>query len=456
MDRSTIAAIATAAGNAGIGIVKISGNQAIAITASLFHPARSSANWTLSHRLCYGRIKAPDNGELVDDVLVSVMRAPFSYTGEDVVEINAHGGRFVLERILELVLDAGARLAGPGEYTRRAFVNGRIDLTQAEAVIDIVMAKTALQQRHAAAQRDGRLSAVVSALRQELVQALVALEAAIDFPEDIADEQPQALAERLATTVLTPAQALADAYRDGRLLREGVRLALVGRPNVGKSSLLNKLLDSDRVIVTPYPGTTRDVIEETIMIDGVTIALADTAGLHESADPIETLGMARTRAHAQRCDLVVFVVEANALGPDETLIEPFQEKPLIVAINKIDLADEQALAKTSTYWHRYPQVRVSALTGAGTATLKAAIGQICLGQGMTDPDMLVPAKRHQQAIVQVIDHTRLAIDGLLDGLPAELVCMELQTARAAADAMLGIDAPPELLDEIFSRFCIGK
>lgn len=456
MDPTTIAAIATATGSGGIGIVKLSGTRAIAIAQGLFRPVRPGRRWGQTHRLCYGHIIEPDSGRPVDEVLISVMRGPFSYTGEDVVEINAHGGTAVPQRILELVLAAGARLAEPGEFTRRAFVNGRIDLTQAEAVIDIVTAKTVSQQRLAMAQLDGRLRQTVTELRLAIVNALVALEAAIDFPEDVNDADPDGLVRQLTRTVLEPAQALVAAHDNGRVIREGIRLALVGRPNVGKSSLLNRLLDADRAIVTPYPGTTRDVIEETILINGITVAVADTAGLHDACDPVEALGMARTLAHVRNCDMVLVVVDGAAAQPDEEILGHLAGRPLIVVINKIDTATPQALAKTSACWHNYPQARVSALTGAGMADLKAIIGRHCLGQGLADVDRLVPALRHKQALDLMVIHTRAAIGGLEQDLPAEIVSLELQTARAAADQVLGIEAAPELLDEIFGRFCIGK
>jgi len=456
MDPTTIAAIATATGSGGIGIVKISGARAVAIAQTIFRPARSGSHWRQTHRLSYGHIIEPASGRRVDEVLVSVMRGPFSYTGEDVVEINAHGGTAVPKRILELVLAAGARLAEPGEFTRRAFVNGRIDLTQAEAVIDIVMAKTVSQQRLAMAQLDGRLRQMVTQLRLAIMDTLVVLEAAIDFPDDVSGADPIGLAQHLATDVLEPAQALCEAHVHGRVIREGIRLALVGRPNVGKSSLLNRLIDADRAIVTPYPGTTRDVIEETILVNGISVAVADTAGLHDTADPVETIGMARTLVHIGNCDMVLAVVDGGAARPDEDLIGLLEGRPLIVVINKIDTAGPQALAKTCACWHNYPQAQVSALTGAGIADLKATIVKHCLGKGLADTDRLVPALRHKLSLELVAAHAKAAIAGLKQDLPAEIVCLELQAARTAADRVLGIEAPPELLDEIFGRFCIGK
>ncbi len=327
MDNSTIAAIATPGGRGGIGIIKISGPKAVLIAKVIFSPAdqqstsesgkRSSLKTATragyqSHRLNYGHIIDPGTGRIVDEVLLSVMKAPRSYTREDVVEINAHGGQAALNAILELVCKHGARIAEPGEFTQRAFLNGRIDLTQAEAVIDIINARTNKFLQVATAQVEGKLRRSIEQIREFLIELLTRAEAAIDFPDDVKDiAEPERTAAEIEARVIKPLRTLIQYHVDGRVLRDGLKVAVIGRPNVGKSSLLNCLVQKERAIVTDVPGTTRDMIEEALNIDGYSVILTDTAGLHDTDDPIETLGIEKTIENVNGADLVLFMVEAN-------------------------------------------------------------------------------------------------------------------------------------------------
>ncbi|HAO21092.1 MAG TPA: tRNA uridine-5-carboxymethylaminomethyl(34) synthesis GTPase MnmE, partial [Desulfobacteraceae bacterium] len=316
MAEDTIAAIATPVGSGGIGIIKISGRQALPIAAALFRPFRKHTGFfPESHQLYYGHIV--NDEQILDEVLLAVMKAPHSYTGEDVVEIQAHAGTFLLKSILESVLKQGARLAHPGEFTKRAFLNGRIDLTQAEAVMDLICAKSTRSLDIAAAQLRGGIREEIEAIRQSLLSVLSAIEAGIDFPEDMGDDisAEQTIAQLNAAVFRI--REMISRYRDGHVLKEGLKVLVIGRPNVGKSSLMNRLLGRDRVIVTPIPGTTRDLIEESLTIQGIPIILADSAGLHEGGDLAEQIGMEKTCQYIDEADLILFMLDASALMTPE-------------------------------------------------------------------------------------------------------------------------------------------
>ena len=361
MDNSTIAAIATPSGRGGIGIIKLSGPDAVSIATAIFYPidSKSTANTKKrppidekfsdpldSHRLYYGHVVDPESDRVLDEVLLSVMKAPRTYTREDVVEINAHGGPVAVHALLELVLKQGARLADPGEFTKRAFLNGRIDLTQAEAVIDIINARTDKSLHLAAAQIDGRLRRQLESIRDYLIELITRIEAAIDFPEDVEEiVDPPATIKGIKSNTVEPLLRLIQHHTEGNVLRDGFKVAVVGRPNVGKSSLLNCLLQKDRAIVTSVPGTTRDTIEETLNIAGLPVIIADTAGLHDTDDPIESIGIEKTLENVNGADLVLFMVEAHVppTAEDTYIFEKIQSKPYIIVVNKIDLVQGENL-----------------------------------------------------------------------------------------------------------------
>jgi tRNA modification GTPase len=450
----TIAAIATAPGEGGIGIVRLSGAEARAILGHLFRPANSGAALE-SHRLVYGHIVEPEGARVVDEVLVAFMRAPHTYTREDLVEINAHGGPLVLRRILDLTIAAGARAAGPGEFTLRAFLNGRIDLAQAEAVMDLVAAQTDAQLRHAAESLGGRLSDAIRAVRADILDVMAYLTARIDFPEDdvpMADVAPQLAG---ATARLDALLADADA---GIVLRRGLRVALVGCPNVGKSSLLNALLRQDRAIVTPIPGTTRDTLEESASLAGLPFVLVDTAGFNEAPDAVERLGIERSAAALEAADVVLLVLDASRpLGDgDRDLLARLcvghtPGRALLVA-NKCDLPaalDPSALPAAP--------LATSAVTGAGIAELEARLVEIALGGRAPGADsFLVTSPRHKDALARAATHLAAARAGLATGLPEDFLTIDLEAALRALGEITGESVGEDLLDAIFSRFCIGK
>jgi tRNA modification GTPase len=475
MDNSTIAAIATPSGRGGIGIIKISGPEAVSIAKTIFHPRvsglnsdadihlKSSANgngYFKSHRLYYGEVRDPADERILDEVLMTVMKAPRTYTREDVVEINAHGGAAALQAILALVLRRGARLAQPGEFTKRAFLNGRIDLTQAEAVIDMINAVTEKSLRIAAAQIEGQLKNQVQALRKILVALLTRVEAAIDFPEDVEDiVDPKKTALEIRTAVVGPLKRLIRHYSDARILRDGLKVAVVGKPNVGKSSLMNRLVQKERAIVTSIPGTTRDVIEETINLQGIPVIISDTAGLHESHDPIEAIGIEKTLEHVNGSDLVLFLTEA--IGPlnaeDYQVFEKVKSKPLIIVINKIDLAADETAALIPDSWGKTERVRISALYGRGIDSLKDKIIRAVQGERPIDFDAsIVPNLRHKVAFERCFEAAASVVFQMRNGTSTDLIALDLQEAVDALDEVLGTNVKLDVLEQIFSRFCLGK
>jgi len=455
----TIAAIATPAGVGGIGVVKISGPSAWAIGQRLFQPARVPET-LCSHRLYHGHILEPDTGRTVDEVLTSFMRAPHTYTREDVVEINCHSGMAVLERILELVLRSGARLAEPGEFTRRAFLNGRIDLTQAEAVLDVIHSKTRRSLDLASEHLRGTLHLIITDLRSRLLRVLATVEAAIDFPdEEIETPEGVELAERLRTQVLGAMTDLLSRYEDGRILREGLAVIIAGKPNVGKSRLLNTLLRSDRALVTPVPGTTRDVIEEGFNLRGISIRLVDTAGLREADNLVEQLGMELTRDRIARADLVLLVLDRSVplTREDLQIYEELGDKPRLVLLNKADLECHPDFAGAGGRFPGETILEISALRGDGIDTLKDAVFQTILGRRLdTETSVVAPNLRHKMCLEGTQGAVTRAIELIESGASAELVAIELQEALAHLGEIIGMTTSEDVLDEIFSRFCIGK
>lgn len=445
----TIAAISTPFGEGAIAVVRLSGPQAMAIADAVFVSKLRAGQ--LSPRVQqFGGIF--DGERKLDDVLLCVHRAPHSYTGEDVVEINCHGGVLVTRRILELLLGKGARSAGPGEFTQRAFLNGKMDLTQAEAVMDLISAQTDLAMRAANEQLAGRLGERIRALRERLLELLAHVEAFIDFPdEDIDPDTGEALLAKL-DAARAETQSLLETAAQGRVLREGVRTVIYGAPNVGKSSLLNLLLGYERAIVSPKPGTTRDVIEEVINLRGIPLRLVDTAGIRESADEVEQEGMERTRRQVERADLVLHVVDANeerATGilPAECRLEA---ATTLCVLNKIDLGEHES-------WRGVEGVRISCLAGTGIEKLDDAIEQRITGGAATHRDWALAINaRHKACLENALQFSEAARRGLLEELSPELVAEELRGALDAVGDVVGRVENEDVLGRIFATFCIGK
>jgi tRNA modification GTPase len=450
----TIAAISTPLGEAGIGIVRLSGPDAEAIARQIFRPHRPHRRWR-SHHLYLGNILDLQGG-IVDEVLLTYMRAPHTYTRQDVVEINCHSGYGVLSRILKLTLGLGARLARPGEFTLRAFLSGRLDLTQAEAVLEVIQSRTQAGLKVAAEHLRGDLSQELHRAREALLDLLARVEAALDFPEEAEELSPEALQEELLNQV-RPLQRLCATYQEGRLLKEGLLVVIAGRPNAGKSSLLNRLLASDRAIVTEIPGTTRDLIEEAITLVGVPVRLTDTAGLGPGEDLVEKLGIQRTKERLSQADLVLYLVDGSQpLAPeDRQSLAELAHRPGVAVINKVDLPprlNEADLKEVSAF----PILKISALNGQGVEDLKQEIVALALGGGIKTAGQIITQARHHQHLSRCLGFLGQAQDLLGAAPPWELVALELKEAIRELGEITGQEVGDAILDRIFSQFCVGK
>ncbi len=459
MDGSTIAAIATPAGRGGIGIVKVSGIDALDITGNIFRRSGSGTTSFQSHRLYHGHIIDPGSGRIIDEVLMGVMRAPHTYTREDVVEINAHSGHIVLQNILDLLLSQGVRLAEPGEFTQRAFLNGRIDLTQAEAVIDIISAKSHKALESAAIHLKGKMGERVSEIRVTVLNLLAEIEAAIDFSDELdTGNLAHISVKALQDGVIVPLENLIETYIRGHVFRDGIRMIIVGRPNVGKSSLMNHFLGKDRVIVTPIPGTTRDVIREGINIQGIPIVIADSAGLHSSDDPVEVIGMRKTHEEIADSEIVLLLIDAETgmTSEDLEIYENVKHKRILMVVNKVDLVKEGCDIATPDNFNHEAIVQTSALYGTGVETLKDTIINRIVGSDGPDIETsVIPSLRHKVALETALCAAKDARVNINEGA-MELIAIDLAKAVDALGEIIGITDKPDLLEEIFSRFCIGK
>ena len=478
----TIAAIATPPGYGGIGIVRVSGPDAFDMVLPLLRRPDGDTVLPPSHTLTYAHFIAPDTQEIVDETLVAFMRAPHTYTRENVVEIQGHGGPLILQRITRLLLARGARMANPGEFTLRAFLNGRLDLAQAEAVMDLISSQTEVGQRLAMQQLRGRISEQVQHARHTLLGVLARIEASIDFPEE---DVPTPQASELTPSV-REAQRQVDSLlagsEQGRLYRQGLRTAIIGRPNVGKSSLLNALLRSERAIVTPIAGTTRDTVEEVANVRGIPLHLIDTAGITPTSDPVEQIGVERSRAAAESADLILLVFDGSEPltaqdqrvseelwvmgfgGPGEqessrqgSVLQEMARRPVILIINKSDCPQVVETAQLRQMWPGAPLISTSMLSGAGLAELEEHIANLVLaGKTLQSESALITSARHQESLRRASEHIRASLIPLRDGLPLDFVSIDLRAAYDALGEVTGETASEDLLERIFSEFCIGK
>lgn len=451
----TIAAISTPQGEGGIGIIRISGPQSLSILQQLFHSIPGGG--FNSHRFYYGEIVQPSSGTLYDEVLTVYMQAPRSFTREDVVEIHCHGGTMILQQILQLVLDHGARLADPGEFTRRAFLNGRIDLVQAESIIDLIRAKTEASVSLAQHQRDGSVSARLIELQGVLRHLLALIEAYVDFPDEDLGETDNSVLIGIYETALARVRDLITGYRDGRVLRDGVSVLIAGKPNVGKSSLLNTLLREKRAIVTSIPGTTRDLIEEIVSLGGLPVKLLDTAGICQSDDPVEQEGIRLARERIPTADLILFILDSSRPfdADDVAVAEALQGSNFLIVQNKSDLPP---LLRLPDGLSAVRSISVSTSNGEGVESLKTAISEMFLNGRISDNrDLVLLSKaRHRDALLKVDSSLLNFNESLRAGISPELLAIDLRDALDAIGQITGETTPDDILDLIFGQFCIGK
>ena len=450
----TIAAVATPPGEGGVALVRLSGPDAERIGKEVL--VRKDLDWE-SHRLYYGRVRDPDRETVVDEVMFAFLRQPRSYTGEDTVEIHCHGGPYVVRQVLGLVLARGARHAEPGEFTKRAFLNGRLDLTQAEAVLDLIRSRTDKAAGVALGQMEGGLSQEVRTLREQLVDTLVQVEAAIDFPEEEIELLQQAALAGKVAGVVDRISALIDSYEWGRLIREGVRVCIVGRPNVGKSSLMNALLGVERAIVTATPGTTRDFIEETVNLDGLPVVLWDTAGIRGGTEGVEQVGIDVTLKRLEESEGCLLVLDGSAplTHEDTEVMQRVGERQGLVVVNKSDLGQRLTPADVSETLPHLKQVMVSALTNQGLDELRTALRD-CFLDSSKESEIVVTNVRHKAALERARSSLSEVQRAMEQGMPPDIAAVDLQEARDNLEEIIGAVTNDDVLERIFSQFCIGK
>ncbi len=452
----TIAAISTPLGEGAIGIVRLSGPRAFDIAERIFiSPKNKSISQATSHSMLYGFIVNPDTQETIDEVLLTVLKAPNTYTREDMVEINCHGGVLAVRKVLELVLGLGARLAEPGEFTLRAFVNGRIDLSQAEATADLIKAKTERSSKIALDQLKGSLSNKIKTLRESLTEVVVHIEAYIDFPEEELDlETEDKLINRLKT-IKEELQKLSLTYEEARFYRDGVAVAIVGRPNVGKSSLLNRLMQQDRAIVTEIPGTTRDVIEEYLNLEGLPVRIMDTAGIRKTHDLAEAEGVRRSLQAIEGADLILALLDLSQplTEEDRFMLDKVRHKNTLLVLNKADLKTQLPLSDLPD---EIQKVRISAKTGDGLDELKKAILRQIIKKEISSEGVVITNMRHKLAIDRAVLAITRTIDAIKDKAPYEIIALEARDALNSLGEIIGEVTTDDILNRIFSSFCIGK
>ncbi|VHD28230.1 tRNA uridine-5-carboxymethylaminomethyl(34) synthesis GTPase MnmE [Streptococcus pyogenes] len=450
----TITAISTPLGEGAIGIVRLSGTDALAIAQSVFKG--KNLEQVASHTINYGHIIDPKTGTIIDEVMVSVMLAPKTFTRENVVEINTHGGIAVTNEILQLLIRQGARMAEPGEFTKRAFLNGRVDLTQAEAVMDIIRAKTDKAMTIAVKQLDGSLSQLINDTRQEILNTLAQVEVNIDYPEyDDVEEMTTALLREKTQEFQSLLENLLRTAKRGKILREGLSTAIIGRPNVGKSSLLNNLLREDKAIVTDIAGTTRDVIEEYVNIKGVPLKLVDTAGIRETDDLVEQIGVERSKKALQEADLVLLVLNASEklTDQDRALLNLSQDSNRIILLNKTDLEQKIELEQLPNDY-----IPISVLTNQNINLIEDRINQLFFDNaGFVEQDATYLSNaRHISLIEKAVQSLEAVNDGLALGMPVDLLQVDLTRTWEILGEITGDAAPDELITQLFSQFCLGK
>ena len=452
-----ICAISTPIGLGGIAIVRFSGKGCIDLCDAMFRGSSPLVE-KKSHTINYGAVYDAQ-GNFIDEVLVSVMRSPHTYTKEDIVEINCHGGLLVAQRILEEGLRLGSRMAEPGEFTKRAFLNGRIDLSQAEAVIDMIEAKTELSRQAAASQLQGGLKEKVHQLREQVLDMVASIEAAIDYPEEHIEAETYETLEKNTKDLLCQMDRLLSAADQGKLIREGIEAAIIGKPNVGKSSFLNLLLKEERAIVTEIPGTTRDTVEEWVSIEGIGVKLIDTAGIRNTQDRVEQIGVEKSKNYAQKADLVLMMLDASRPLEQEDLeiLEKIDPNRTIVLYNKIDLIQKADETKILSYIPKENFIPFSVAEQKGLEEFFKRFRELfSLGNLGQKESRLVTNTRHKNALLQAKEGLRRALESIHSHMPEDFISMDLQTTLLALGEITGETVDGEIIDRIFTRFCLGK
>ncbi len=458
---STIAAISTPYGTGGIGIIRISGPEAFHIAGQIF-VGKKPFHELKSHTVSHGRIVDPSIERMLDDVLLIKMRGPQTFTAEDIVEINCHGGIVVMKNLLALILKQGAQAAEPGEFTKRAFLNGRLDLAQAEAVIDLINSKTDEGSRAATAQLEGRLSESIGNARRKLIELIAHIEAVVDYPEHDIEELTGVKIYEGVQAVKSELEKIAEGYEKGRLIREGITAAIVGKPNTGKSSLLNALAGSSKAIVTDIPGTTRDIIEEYVNVKGIAVRFLDTAGIRSTLDPVELIGVERAQLAALKADLVIVVLDAQTgISPEEIeMFNRLDEKKKIIMINKTDIVQDDEIAEMRVQLKalgKAPVVIASMLDGSGMdELLKEIEGLFLMGGIDLNNEVLITNVRHRQLLDRATESLETAKAAHEDGLPLDFVTIDIKESAEYLGQITGESVSEDVVKEIFSRFCIGK
>ncbi|EOB7940718.1 TPA: tRNA uridine-5-carboxymethylaminomethyl(34) synthesis GTPase MnmE [Staphylococcus aureus] len=459
MDLDTITSISTPMGEGAIGIVRLSGPQAVEIADKLYK-GKHLLNDVPSHTINYGHIINPESKEVVEEVMVSVLRAPKTFTREDIIEINCHGGILTINRVLELTMTYGARMAEPGEFTKRAFLNGRIDLSQAEAVMDFIRSKTDRASKVAMNQIEGRLSDLIKKQRQSILEILAQVEVNIDYPEydDVEDATTEFLLEQ-SKEIKQEINRLLDTGAQGKIMREGLSTVIVGKPNVGKSSMLNNLIQDNKAIVTEVAGTTRDVLEEYVNVRGVPLRLVDTAGIRETEDIVEKIGVERSRKALSQADLILFVLNNNEAltQEDYTLYEVVKNEDVIVIVNKMDLEQNIDINEVKDMIGDTPLIQTSMLKQEGIDELEIQIRDLFFGGEVQNQDMTyVSNSRHISLLKQARQTIQDAIDAAESGVPMDMVQIDLTRTWEILGEIIGETASDELIDQLFSQFCLGK
>lgn len=460
IDFDTIAAISTPPGEGGIGIVRLSGEEALTIAEKVYKLGKKSLSDQPSHTIHYGNVFHPQSGEKIDEVLVTVMREPKTYTREDIVEINTHGGIHVTNKVLQAVLTAGARLAEPGEFTKRAFLNGRIDLSQAEAVMDVIRAKTDRAMHNAISQLDGNLSTLIRNIRQEILETLAQVEVNIDYPEyDEVEEMTTKILKEKTIEVKNHLGKILETAQQGKILRDGLTTAIIGRPNVGKSSLLNAFVRSDKAIVTNVAGTTRDIVEEYVNVKGVPLKLIDTAGIRETEDEVERIGVSRSRNAIEEAELVLLIFDQSQKLTEEDfeLLQLTANKERLIILNKIDLKAELDIKKLEKELGTEELISISVTEEKGIREIENKIVDLFFtGQTGEKDATYLSNIRHISLLESAYQALEEVLDGIDLGMPVDLVQIDLTRAWNKLGEVTGDAVQDELITQLFSQFCLGK